>query len=258
MQFDASLRDGALFPRWAMHHIQGYGYPTFIIQAPLGFYLAEIFVLLGAGYTLAVKLTWAFGFLAGAWGMYRLIVHWLGLEAGARDERVWVRLAAVVAGLVYVYAPYHLLDIYVRAALNDSLLLAWFPWVFLAFDRLLDRGLGAGWQPRLALAILALGGVLLTHTFALISFTPLLITFVLFRLIQQWRSAGRRAVGRNRAGCGRGPGGADPRRRVSDPAAGGRSALAAASVRDGDLRLPQSFRVVRTVLQPVLGHGLFG
>ena len=34
IQFDASLRDGAWWPRWAMHHIQGYGYPTFLIQAP--------------------------------------------------------------------------------------------------------------------------------------------------------------------------------------------------------------------------------
>ena len=188
MQFDASLRDGALFPRWAMHHIQGYGYPTFIIQAPLGFYLAEIFVLLGAGYTLAAKLTWAAGFLAGAWGMYRLVAYWLGLEVRDRDERVLVRLAAVVAGLMYVYAPYHVLDIYVRAALNDSLLLAWFPWVFLAFDRLVDRGLESGWQRRLSLAILVLAGILLTHTFALISFTPLLMTFVLFRLLQRWRA----------------------------------------------------------------------
>ena len=200
MMFDASIRDGALFPRWAMHHIQGYGYPTFIIQAPLGFYLAEFFVLLGAGYTLAAKLTWATGFLVSAWGMYRLTLHWLSLYALLEDGkpiagRVQFRLAALVAGLLYVYAPYHLLGIYVRAALNDSLLLAWFPWVFLAFDVLIDRGLDAGWQRRLALAILALAGILLTHTFALLSFTPLLITFVLFRLWQRWRmDAGRDAT----------------------------------------------------------------
>ena len=48
-QFDASLRDGAWWPRWAMHHIQGYGYPTFLIQAPLGFYLGEVFVLSAPG-----------------------------------------------------------------------------------------------------------------------------------------------------------------------------------------------------------------
>ncbi len=197
IMFDASIRDGAWWPRWAMHHIQGYGYPTFIIQAPLGFYLAEIFVLFGAGYTLAAKLAWATGFLMGGWGMYQLVVHWLTPDAlalapvqkaGEKTRAIDnVRLAGVVAGLLYVFIPYHLVDIYVRAALNDSLLLAWFPWVFLAFDRLIECGFLVGWQRRLALAMLCLAGALLTHTFALVSFAPLLVTFVLFRLAVAWR-----------------------------------------------------------------------
>ena len=181
--FDASLRDGALWPRWAMHHIQGYGYPTFIIQAPLGFYVADLFVWLGAGYTLAVKFTWALGFFVSGWGMYTLVRHWLDRTGSALGQVVERhRVAVLVAGLVYVYAPYHLVEIYVRAALNDALLLAWFPWVFLAFDRLIDQGAARGWTRRLAWAALSLAGCLLTHSFALISFTPLIILFVLFRL----------------------------------------------------------------------------
>lgn len=190
IMFDASVQDGALWPRWAMHHNQGYGYPTFLIQAPLGFYLAELFVLLGAGYTLAAKLTWSVGALVSGWGIYTLTVHWLRREpypvvmrAPSLDP---IRLAGVVAGLIYVFIPYHLVDRYVRAALNDALLLAWFPWVFLAFDRLLEAGAAPGWQRRLALAILALAGVLLTHTFALISFAPLLVTYVIFCLVWRW------------------------------------------------------------------------
>ncbi len=142
--FDASIRDGALWPRWAMHHIQGYGYPTFIIQSPLGFYVAEIFMLLGAGATLAAKLTWAVAFLGSAWGMYRLTVHWLGTEDDESSGIDRARLAGLVAGLLYVYIPYHLAGIYVRGALNDTLLLAWYPWVFLAFDRLIAQG-GVPW-----------------------------------------------------------------------------------------------------------------
>jgi len=187
--FDAAIRDGALWPRWAMHHIQGYGYPTFIIQAPLGFYVAELFVLLGAGYTLAAKLTWALGFYLSGWGLYRLVRHWLDRAAPlpSRTDAATVQLAAVAAGLIYVYMPYHLAGIYVRAALNDTLLLAWFPWTFLAFDRLIADGARTGWAQRLALAVLCLAGTLLTRTFALISFTPLLVTFVLFRLWLAWR-----------------------------------------------------------------------
>ena len=189
--FDASIRDGALWPRWAMHHIQGYGYPTFIIQAPLGFYVGELFVLLGAGYTLAAKLTWAVGFWASAWGMYALVHHWTRPDDTVTPDtgRVRVdraRLAALVAGLLYVFIPYHLVGIYVRAALNDTLLFAWTPWVLLAFDRLIVGGGRPGWTRRLAVAALLLAGTLLTHTFALISFTPLLISFVLFRLAHCW------------------------------------------------------------------------
>lgn len=194
--FDASLRSGARWPRWAMHHIQGYGYPTFMIQAPLGFYVGELFVLLGAGITLAAKLTWVVGFLAGAWGVYRLVRYWIERatqQTGFLPETRFVngldpaRSCAVIAGLLYVFIPYHLVDIYVRAALNDALLLGWFPWVFLAFDRLITLGGAPGWTRRLALATLLLGGTLLTHTFALISFAPLLVTFVLFLLIYSIR-----------------------------------------------------------------------
>jgi hypothetical protein len=182
IQFDASLRDGALWPRWAMHHIQGLGYPTFLIQAPLGFYLGELFVLLGFSFTAAAKWSWAVGTLAGAWGMYALVRHWLAGHGTAPLRS----LAAVAAGVFYVYFPYHLANMYVRGALNDTLLLAWLPWLFLVFDRLLLRGTDKGWQRRLALAILLLGGTLLTHTFALLSIVPLLVSFVLFRLGEAW------------------------------------------------------------------------
>ena len=180
LQFDASLRDGALWPRWAMHHIQGYGYPTFVIQAPLGFYLAEIFVLLGMGYTLAVKFAWAVGFFVSGWGMAALVRAWL--DRSSDTPRPHHRLAALAAGVLYVFIPYHLAEIYVRAALNDTLLLAWFPWVVLAFDRLIDQGFAKGWRRRLVVAVLTLGGCLLTHSFALLSFTPLIIVFCLFRI----------------------------------------------------------------------------
>lgn len=196
--FDASLRDGALWPRWAMHHIQGYGYPTFVIQAPLGFYLGELFVLLGAGFTTAAKLAWAVGFYAGAWGIYALVCHWFAGDydrtphTGYSDR---ARLAGLTAGLLYVFLPYHLVGIYVRAALNDTLLFAWFPWVLLAFDRLIVRGSAPGRPRRLALAALLLAGTLLTHTFALISFTPLLMIFVLFRLGLAWWTTTERGLG---------------------------------------------------------------
>jgi hypothetical protein len=195
--FDAAIRDGALWPRWALHHNQGLGYPTFLIQAPLGFYVAEVFVLAGAGVTAAVKLAWLTGALAGAWGVYCLVIAWLRAHASPVREEIGggrqldgVRLAAVTAGLLYTYLPYHFVGLYVRGALADTLLLAWLPWLVLLFDRLLVREGAPGWPRRLGAASLVFAATLLTHAFALFSIAPLVVTLVLFRLLQQWRRNG--------------------------------------------------------------------
>ncbi len=208
--FDEAIRDGAWWPTWGMHHAHGYGYPTFLLQAPIAFYVAEIFILLGLGITDAVKIAWSLGFFASAGGMYALMRYWLG-ETDTTDTRETkapattdpiqqaehafppvqrlslTSLAALVAGLLYVYAPYHLVDIYVRAAFAETMLMAWLPWVFLAFDRLIVGGAASGWQGRLLVAALSYAGLLLTHVFALLAVTPLLVAFVLFRLWGEWR-----------------------------------------------------------------------
>jgi hypothetical protein len=121
--------------------------------------------------------------------MYALVGHWLAAHPLTRSPAH--SLAALVAGVLYVYFPYHIADLYVRGALNDALLLGWLPWLFLAFDRLLLGGLGRGWGRRLAVAMLLLAGTLLTHTFALLSLAPLLVSFVIFRLGAIWWTASR-------------------------------------------------------------------
>ncbi len=201
MMFDASLRSGALWPRWAMHHLQGYGYPTFIIVPPLGFYTVSFFVLLGAGFTFAVKLTWITGILLSGVGMYRLLLHWSDAPPRAQGRAALdaTHLAAAAGALLYVYAPYHLLDVYVRGALNESLLFLWLPWLFLAFDKLLLRGSAPGWPRRLALAMLLLAATWLTHSFAVLAVTPVVMLFVLFRLAWLWGSERKTSTGAGKA-----------------------------------------------------------
>jgi hypothetical protein len=166
-------------------------------------------VLLGATFTTATKLTWATGVMVGGWGMYRLLVHWLDASARRSARGLdGLRLAAAVGALIYVYAPYRLLDMYVRGALNESLLLMWLPWLFLSFYRLLVQGSAPGWQRRLALAILVLAATWLTHSFAILAVTPLLIAFILFRLLgdalhdEGWGEVSRRTALAAAAGVG--------------------------------------------------------
>ncbi|MFZ2360745.1 MAG: hypothetical protein WA040_15500 [Anaerolineae bacterium] len=199
VEFDKALRDGALWPRWGPDHALGFGYPLWLVYAPLAYYVAEGFHLLGLGFTAAVKAGWTLGFLVGGWGMYLLLRRWFGRGPAGRA-------AALVGGLLYVYAPYHLLNIYVRAAYAEFSALAWFPWVLLAFDAVASpslrpspsEGEGARRRRAIALAALAYGGLLLTHTGSILVFTPLLLAYLSFALLRRgwlehwpWPALGR-------------------------------------------------------------------
>jgi hypothetical protein len=188
VEFDQALRSGAIWPVWAPDQAIGFGYPLWLVIAPLDYWAAELFHLLGLGFVVAVKATWAVYFIAGALGTYRLARRW------------WGPAAALVASVAYTYGPYHLVQIYVRADLGEFAALAVFPWVLLALAALWDDP-----RPRrLALAGTALGVLLLSHTVSQLLFVPVLAGFLALKLLAGlW--AGRRRGDNPRSGTdGRG------------------------------------------------------
>ncbi|HEY52581.1 MAG TPA: hypothetical protein G4N94_03905 [Caldilineae bacterium] len=175
VEFDQAIRDGFLYPRWAPDHSLGYGYPLWIFYAPLAFYVAEFFHLLGFGIAAAIKITWALAFMLSGVTMYRFA------------RKLWGPGPGLIAGLLYVYAPYHLVNIYVRAALAEFVAFALFPWVLQSFWELLEEG----GRRKLAIAALSFGLTLLTHSVTVIFFPPVLALMVLYWLILRWRRTGR-------------------------------------------------------------------
>ncbi|MGD9049776.1 MAG: 6-pyruvoyl-tetrahydropterin synthase-related protein, partial [Anaerolineae bacterium] len=168
-EFDAALRDGVWYPGWATDQALGYGYPTFVLIPPLAYYVAEIFYLLGASTVAAVKWTWALATIGAGLAMYAYARHVMGRQRG------------LLAAVVYVYVPYHLADIYVRAALAEYAAFVWMPLALLAFHRLVEQPSAR----RLGLAALACGALWLTHNLTGMVFTILLAVYVLFRLLAQ-------------------------------------------------------------------------
>jgi hypothetical protein len=180
-EFDAALRDGVWYPGWATDQALGYGYPTFAFYPPLAYYTAELFHLLGAGKVVAVKWTWALATVGAGLAMYGYARRVMGRERG------------LLAAIVYVYVPYHLVDIYVRAALAEYCAFVWMPLALWAFHRLAERVT----PDRLALAGLTYGGLWITHNVTGLAFTPLLAAYVLFRLGAEagsWRDGIARAA----------------------------------------------------------------
>jgi hypothetical protein len=177
-QFDQALRDGVFYPRWGVDFALGYGYPLFNIYSTLPLYVAEGFHLLGASLTGAVKLTYILGTALSGLTMYAFGKRVLGVQSG------------VLAGVVYMYAPYRLLDLYVRSAFAEFFAFSYLPLILLMFWSLVERPSGRN----LTLASLAYAALFLTHAATAFVFTLLLAPYIVLLLVLKLRTGWRRTL----------------------------------------------------------------
>ncbi len=165
-EYHRAWQDGILFPRWLPDFTFGYGYPFFNIYAPLAVQVGELLHLLGLNFTAAVKGVFILSILLSAGTMYAFTRTWLGPWAG------------LVAAIAYVYAPYHLLDMYQRAAMAESFAFIWLPAILWGVRECVQR-------PRLwaivGLAV-AFAGLLLTSNLVAVLFTPVILLYGLILL----------------------------------------------------------------------------
>ena len=162
--FDQSIRDGAWYPRWAADMVFGYGYPLWLILAPIPFFLGEAFHVVGFDFVTAVKIVDGLVLLFSAINMYVFASRVLGKNAG------------LVAAIAYAYIPYHLVDLYVRAAQAELVAFAFPPLVCWAFYELAKtqriRYIG--------IAAVAYAGLVLSHMQTAVLFTPIIGLYVLY------------------------------------------------------------------------------
>ncbi len=162
--FDQSFRDGAWYPRWAADMVFGYGYPLWIILAPIPFFAGEAFHLIGLDFVSTVKMVDGLAVLFSAFTMYLFASRVLGKNAG------------LVAAIAYVYVPYHLVDLYVRAAQAELVSFIFPPLVCWAFYQL-----ALTHRPRyIAFAALAYAGLILSHISMAVLFTPIIGLYLVF------------------------------------------------------------------------------
>jgi hypothetical protein len=181
--FDEAVRSGDWWPRFNDVFYYGYGSLLFHFYAPLGYFIAEIFMLAGAGVALSIKLTWALALVLS--GVFMI---WL-----ARD--LFGDLAAAAAGALWALAPYRLVDMHVRHAFGEAIAFAWLPlamWGLLAAVR---DGRFAG----LSAAALGTAALLFTHNIMAMLAAPVLFAWWLFLAInhrqQGWRGPAYGAAG---------------------------------------------------------------
>ena len=164
-ELDWLLRLGVLYPRWQPHQGFLYGFPTLHYYAPLIYYIAEAFHLVGFGFLASYEWMIGLGIVAAGWTMF----------AYARRWGTWVGWLAAVA---YTYWVYHFSLAYVRGAQAELWGMVWFPLV-LAFihDSFRHTGRFPG-NRHLALA-LTYTLLMLTHNLSSLLFTPVAAAYAL-------------------------------------------------------------------------------
>jgi hypothetical protein len=183
-QLYSAVTQGVFPVRWMPDAAFGLGYPFFNYYAALPLYVAALFKALGASYVLALKLTHLGGFLLAAFAMY----GWMR-AVGANRVAAWLAAAA------YTFAPFHLVNVYVRGdSLNEFWAFALYPLCLWAASRLNNQLLFTNnfrnrllvignWLLPLALAYAAL---ILTHNISALIFSPFLGLYV---LVSSWQKA---------------------------------------------------------------------
>lgn len=162
--FDLSMRDGAWYPRWATDMVFGYGYPLWLILAPIPFYAGQAFHLVGFDFVSAVKIVDGLAIFFSALAMFVFASRVLGRNAG------------LVAAVAYAYIPYHLVDLYVRAAQAELVAYVFPPLVFWAFYQLA----GTRRMRFVSLAGLAYAGLMLSHIQTAFLFTPIIGVYLIY------------------------------------------------------------------------------
>ena len=162
-----SLSDGQFPVRW----VSGfrYGDPTFNFYAPLPYYLGAFFHLLGVGFLDSSKMLFGLSFILSAFSMYLL------------GKELYGRVEGVLSSMLYLYAPYRSIDIYVRGTLNEAWAFVFFPLIFLFLIKLSKT---QSFRNTVLLG-LSLAGLFYTHNIMTILFVPFFGFYAVYLLINK-------------------------------------------------------------------------
>lgn len=163
--FYQSLSEGNIVPRWGGNLNWGYGHPVMEFLYPLPSYIASLFHFLGATFVNSYKLVLALGIVASAFTMF-----------------LWLRsfldpYSSTLGAVLYMFAPYRMVDAYVRGDIGENLAFVFVPLVLWAIYHLVRSHT----YRYLLVGSVAWACVILSHNAVALMVLPF---FLLYALIQ--------------------------------------------------------------------------
>lgn len=140
--FGEQMAAGHLYERWLPRSFEGLGSPTFYFYPPFAYWMTGALAATGLSILQAINVA----------ALLLLIASGMAMHLWLRDRCTRPLLGA----LLYMAAPYHLFDFYVRGALAEFAAFLWLPLIALGIARLPARR-------GIALLALSYAGLILTH-----------------------------------------------------------------------------------------------
>ncbi len=170
-QMSTALADGHFPVRWAAD--LRYGEPIFNFYAPLPYYLGVPIHLLGFNFIWVAKILFILSSILSAITMYILI------------EKLFGSRAAYFSAVLYTYAPYRAVDMYVRGSLSETWAFVFFPLIFYTSWQLREKVS----LKRTVFLALSLAGLFLTHNVTTLMFLPFLLLWWIYLILKkkQWK-----------------------------------------------------------------------
>jgi len=162
-QMDLCFRDGQLPCRWVPDMGYGYGYPLFNYYPPLPYYFGELIHIIGFSIIDSTKVMFIAGFVISAILMFLF------------GRKLWGDWGGLLSSVLYLFAPYHSVDVYVRGAMNEHWALAFLPGVCWAVYGIVEKK-NKRYLPAMAIFF---GLLLLSHNLMALIFTPVIGIFAL-------------------------------------------------------------------------------
>jgi uncharacterized membrane protein len=165
LQLDKCVKDGQIPCRWVPDMGYGYGYPQFNYYAPLPYYLMEGVHLMGYSFLDSVKIGFALSVVVSAFGMYLF------------GSMLWGRAGGIVSAILYSYAPYRAVDMYVRGAVGEFYALAFLPLVFWSVKKVID-----GEKRATLWMALSFSGLFMSHNITTLMSVPFIAAWTILLL----------------------------------------------------------------------------
>jgi uncharacterized membrane protein len=168
-EMKVALLDGSFPARWVKDLGYGLGYPIFNFYAPLPYYIGAFLSILGLDLLLATKLMIVIGVIGSAFSMYFLA------------KEFWGKIGGFFSALLYVFAPYHALNIYVRGDIGEVYSFLFAPLIFFSLWKYHEKTN----YLYLVLGALSYCGLVISHNLSAMMLTPFIFIICILLFVKK-------------------------------------------------------------------------